>query len=73
MTLLQRLLAAPDELPFDFIVRVRCDRTTLYRWQTGKSFPSRRYARLLVEVLRPQGLDFNGCYRPEVQEPTNHE
>lgn len=73
MTLLQRLLADRDALPADLLQRLGCDRATLHRWQTGKSLPSNRYARLLVEVLRPQGLDFNGCYWPEVQEATGDE
>ena len=67
MTLLQRLLADRAALPVDLVDRLGCDRVTVYRWQTGRSFPSGRYARRLVELLRPQGLDFNGCYWPEVQ------
>lgn len=68
LTLLQTLLMDGRVAPGVVADRLGCDRATVFRWQTGRSLPSARYARQLVELLRPHGLDFNGCYWPLVQE-----
>ena len=43
------------------------DRSTVYRWWVGTSFPARADAEQLVALLAAQGLDFNGCYATDVQ------
>lgn len=61
MTFLRELLADPAVRRRVAKVLER-DRSTVYRWHAGKTYPARQDAERLVELLRDRGLDFNGCY-----------
>ena len=63
MTVLQGLLS-DAEIRRAVAAELGKDRSTLYRWRRGLSFPTRADAERLVVFLSGHGLDFNGCYRP---------
>ena len=67
MTLLRELLA-DLEVRRQVVARLERDRSTVYRWRMGISYPDRRDAVRLVELLQDRGLDFNGCYTPKGQD-----
>lgn len=54
----------------------RCSRTTLWRWQTGVSFPEKPQAETLIALFSEHGaaLDYNGIYQATVpvQEDARH-
>jgi hypothetical protein len=61
MTVLRELLADAGTRRL-VATTLQRDRSTVYRWWMGLSFPARADAERLVALLAPQGLDFNGCY-----------
>ena len=67
MTGLQELLC-DAEIRRAVAAEMGKNRSTLYRWRRGLSFPTRPDAERLVALLSGHGLDFNGCYRPLVVE-----
>lgn len=63
MTRLQQLLRDRAVPLAEVRARTRRHRSTVYRWMTGESFPDRTTAAVLLELYRPQALDFDGIYK----------
>lgn len=67
LTPLQVLLRSNAVPTSQVIAATGRNRSTVWRWQNGLSFPARPDVERLIALYGPERLDFNGCYVPTVE------
>lgn len=73
ITPLQKLLRDKVVAPRQVREFTGRDRSTVYRWTTGESFPERLDCERLIELFGADVLDFNGCYVATVDVEHGHD